>query len=490
VKEARVLAATGALVATSYGAAFSGLRLDDAFITLRYGENITRGRGFVFNEGERLLGTTSPGHALLAAALHALVGHERLPAAMSGLGAAAWVAQACLVFALLRPALGGLIASVVALGIAAGAARSYLFVPLETNLLAALVLGALVLAVRERWIPAGLLLGMAVVVRADAVLAGLPFVALAVSRLRRRAAWPLAVFATLPAGWGSFALVYFGTVFPHTLRAKANATPALAYAAHLAKLPAAILPLGSGGDSLGAGMALWLLAALGLALAVSRDRRLAALPAWGALHAGAYLVLRPDVAFEWHVYPVALVAAVGALVAVAWAIAKLPRLGAVAASMVLLGPAGWNTITFWRESPSLYWYGARDSMDREVAAFLRARGEPGDFVDAEEVGTLAYYSDLPMIDHAGLVTPFALANLPARAQATGDDVEASHCRALSRLPRLRFVVMNRFELEGHRCLAEGAPLAHFEHPAIHDFERPRLLGRWEIWVADRRAPAP
>ena len=51
-------------------------------------------------------------------------------------------------------------------------------------------------------------------------------------------------------------------------------------------------------------------------------------------------------------------------------------------------------------------------------------------------------------------------------------------------------VMNRFELEGHRCLTEGAPLVHCERPAIHDYERPRLLGRWETWVADRQASPP
>ncbi len=141
---------------------------------------------------------------------------------------------------------------------------------------------------------------------------------------------------------------------------------------------------------------------------------------------------------------------------------------------------------FWRESPTLYWYGARDAMHREVAAYLRSRARPGDVADAEEVGTVAYYSDVAMIDHAGLVTPFALA---APARGRGADGDAEHCRALSSLPRLRFVVMNRFEVDAHRCLLDGAPLAHFERAATHDFERPPLWGKWAIWVADRAGVA-
>jgi arabinofuranosyltransferase len=492
VKETRFFAAASACLAAVYGLAFAHLRLDDAFITLRYSENISRGRGFVFNEGERLLGTTSPGQALVGAALHLVVGHAALPSFMSGIGAVAWLAQAAFVVVLLRPALGAFVALVAGLGVAAGVARSYLFVPLETNLVAALVLGAFVLALRGRWIMAGLVLGFAVVVRADAVLAGAPFALLAWSSFERRplrqSIAALAPFAAIPTAWGAFAYAYFGSLLPHTLQAKAQATPLLLYAAHLAKLPVAVLPLANGGDSLPLGLLFWALGIGGLALAVRRDPRLAVLPAWGALHAAAYLVLRPDVAFAWHVYPVALVAAVGDLAALGAVVARLPRIPAVAAAASFLAPLAWGTATFWRESPLLYWYGARDAMHREVAAFLREHGTPGDVVDAEEVGTLAYYADLPMIDHAGLVTPFALA-ARAPAESEGADRRAFHCEALGSLPRLRFVVMNRFELEAHRCLLAGASIAHFQRAAIHDYERPPLLGQWEFWVADRRALA-
>ena len=42
---------------------------DDAFITFRYAENIANGVGFVYNQGERLLGTTTPLFTLILAFL-------------------------------------------------------------------------------------------------------------------------------------------------------------------------------------------------------------------------------------------------------------------------------------------------------------------------------------------------------------------------------------------------------------------------------------
>ncbi len=43
----------------------TGFTADDAFITFRYAENIAYGKGFVYNTGERVLGTTTPLFTLL-----------------------------------------------------------------------------------------------------------------------------------------------------------------------------------------------------------------------------------------------------------------------------------------------------------------------------------------------------------------------------------------------------------------------------------------
>jgi hypothetical protein len=46
--------------------------VDDAYITFRYARNIASGVGFVYNAGERVLGTTTPAYTLLLAALSRL----------------------------------------------------------------------------------------------------------------------------------------------------------------------------------------------------------------------------------------------------------------------------------------------------------------------------------------------------------------------------------------------------------------------------------
>ena len=42
--------------------------IDDAYITFRYARNLLAGNGFVFNPGERVLGTTTPLFTLILAA--------------------------------------------------------------------------------------------------------------------------------------------------------------------------------------------------------------------------------------------------------------------------------------------------------------------------------------------------------------------------------------------------------------------------------------
>src|SRR6266852_1211090 len=50
-----------------------GLKFDDAYIHFRYAENIARGEGFVYNPGERVLGSGAVPWNLMLAAIAALV---------------------------------------------------------------------------------------------------------------------------------------------------------------------------------------------------------------------------------------------------------------------------------------------------------------------------------------------------------------------------------------------------------------------------------
>lgn len=58
---------------------YGNLAQDDAFITFRYAKNIAAGKGFVYNEGEWVLGTTTPLYTLVLAAAAYLTKADIVP---------------------------------------------------------------------------------------------------------------------------------------------------------------------------------------------------------------------------------------------------------------------------------------------------------------------------------------------------------------------------------------------------------------------------
>jgi len=59
------------------------LKFDDAWIHLRYSRNLAEGKGFVFNEGERVLGSAGMLWNLLIAAIALVIPVKWLPGAVS-----------------------------------------------------------------------------------------------------------------------------------------------------------------------------------------------------------------------------------------------------------------------------------------------------------------------------------------------------------------------------------------------------------------------
>lgn len=398
-------------------AGFHSLRHDDAFISFRYAQNLATGQGLVFNPGERLMGSTSPGHVLLAALGYSLVGREWLPSLMSALGCLGWIAQAVAVFAILQTALGRGGAWFVALCIAAGVAWSHRFVALETNLAAAFVTGAIAFALRSRWMAAACLSALAGLMRPDAYLVALPLGLLCLIEMKR-ASWKAALAGAMgSAPWFIFAASYFGTVIPQSAVSKAYTAPLPWYAIRLFNYPAMNLLAwrlsfrGMHDVPNFAAWAVWLAALAGAYLLIRRDPRLWVLPSILALYVAAYLALRATVGMEWHLYPIMLFLAVLSLAALVIGadtlLALAPQTSAhvwVALSLGLVLVVGYRTSDYVRIHEKGFWYGARDRVYRCVADYISAHSSPRDVVVADEVGTISYYSQLPMIDLEGLMT--------------------------------------------------------------------------------------
>ncbi len=386
---------------------FHGHRQDDAYITYRYGQNLATGHGLVFNPGERIMGSTSPGHALLSAGVYLLVGPERLPDVLASFGCLGWTAQALALFFLFRNLLGIWGALAVAAGVALGGPYSSNWVSLETNLAVGLTLWAVTLALRGRWSMAAILGALAGLFRPDAylicVLLGLQ------GLFERRSAIlkPALVFLVLSLPWMIFATAYFGSPVPQSAITKFHAARFGEYLEHLLRYPAwAFLP-GLSPTWIGIVFS-WILAAGGAVILIRSDRRLWILPAYGALHFLAYLYLRPMIPHLWHLYPGVVMFVVLALVSFVAAIRAITQPLPRAVIGVLLGTLlfgyGYRTVASSLLHDSVYWTGERDKTYQAVSSYLREHAAAGDVVASMEVGTIGYYSGLRMFDLGGLIT--------------------------------------------------------------------------------------
>jgi len=411
----RWLLAGGVLLLLLQIVLFHRLRHDDAFITYRYGQNLASGKGLVFNPGERIMASTSPGHALLSAAVYALVGKEHLPSVMSGLGCLGWTLQAVGVFFLLRKALGAKGALYISLCVALGAAWSHRFVALETNLVAALVVWCIVAALGNRWLLTAGLCALAGLMRPDAYLLVGPLGWLCWKRNRKIIPQTMLVGALISLPWYAFAWQSFGALWPQSAPAKMGHLSffeSLGLVSHCVALnpvsPCFVLWTGSRWNAaivfLVLGLVGW-----GTSLLLHRDSRLWVLPVSGGLYFLAYVLFRARDGTEWHVYPLLLLVSILLL---GWFFLLTKRLlcdtkwhllwGTVLVCIPLLITT--RTLRHARTYSSSFFYGARHAVYKDIAKYLAAAAQPDDVVVLKEIGTIAYWSELPIIDLCGLAT--------------------------------------------------------------------------------------
>ncbi|HEY2735032.1 MAG TPA: hypothetical protein VGI70_13645 [Polyangiales bacterium] len=383
--------------------AFHRVRSDDAYITYRYGQNIANGLGPVFNPGEHVQGSTSPGHTLLAALVYAFAGMAHTPGIMAAIGCGAWTLESVAVYLLLRDALGALAAGLIALAIGLGASGGAAWVPLDTHFAVALTALGFAAAQRRLWSLAAISCGLAIWARPDAAIAALCVLAACLWDLRWRALRPIGLCAVIALPWPIFAGVYYGSPIPQTAISKFHRVAFSDYLAHELSYPSARLFWSAPA---------WLVTSVGLIMFVigagrliHRDARLAPFIAYGVLHAIAYSWLRPFIQHGWHLYPWTFVFCVGVLASVA----PIRRAGPVPiaqaiALTALLVTAAVRGATDCRTLDRGYWTGQRDAVYRRIADYLRANAEPGVWFASVEVGTIAYFSGLPAYDLGGLVT--------------------------------------------------------------------------------------
>ncbi len=191
---------------------------DDSFITFRYAENIASGKGFVYNPGERVLGTSTPLYTLLLALLVKL-GMPILPyARVINIGADC--ITGALIFLLLRR---------FKLGVATLAALFYVLFPrvivwsisgMETGLYVLFIAASLYSYHKENFGWTSLFLGLTFLTRVDGIILGLAVLIHYIWRYKR---FPIgmvlgSLVVVLP--WVIFSLLYFGSPIPNSVPGK------------------------------------------------------------------------------------------------------------------------------------------------------------------------------------------------------------------------------------------------------------------------------
>ncbi len=378
--------------------------VDDDYIVQRYARNLLAGHGFVFNPGgEAAEGFTSPLWLAVAVALHALgLAGDGAVRALGGLALAAAAATGAQLGVLSASRAPRWLAAWPGFAIAASPALAYHAVAgLGTVPLAAALLAfgmAWVRAERDGRAPwaAGLWLAVAALLRQEAALLWLPFLAVG---LKRRQLGPLVPGFLALAGWSAARFALFGRFDPVTHAVKRlPLTAELEYGAHYL---------------LDAARDAGLVVVLAGALAVLVRRRAPA--AWRGLAAGVLLhtLYVAAVGGDWMPlarFVVPILPLGFALAGEAAGALRVPLLGFCA----VIGVA----------APQLgQWQRAQVHFDREffearwlvLGAHFKAAA-PGARVALSPIGAFGYRSDLELVDLLGLTHTGLLAAEPDLAR--------------------------------------------------------------------------
>lgn len=404
--------------------------IDDAFITFRYVRNILAGVGFVYNAGERVMGTTTPLYTLVLAGLSALTGFRDFPwlalvvnALCDGLSAVVlyrlgqalsdspWVGRGvALVFAL----------SPMSVTFAVGG--------METSVYILLLSLAFHWYVRNRPGASVVCCALATLTRPDALLAVLPLFGYLTLRRGGRVPWREGgVYLLIMAPWLLFATGYFGSPLTNSIVAKAGAYRLGRYDGLVRLLQhfsvpffehRVFEPLGWGPQWRVVGLVLYptlyLIGAWGL---VSREGRAWPLVLYVPCYFAAFSYANPLI-FRWYLAPplpfyfLCILHGVWSVVRDVGQAVGRPRASRVVFALSLLVPLVLELNAYQlrpstgpqRPAPRMAFVGLEEHY-HQVALALRDQVTSDTLIAAGDIGVLGYYTGARILDTVGLISP-------------------------------------------------------------------------------------
>ena len=414
---------------------------DDAYITLRYAENLANGQGFTFNPGEQVLGTTTPLMTLIVAGLIKLGLPSQLGAVW--LGIASDLATIAMLY-LLGRSIGASKAGVVAgyLYSVFTPVVSHAVSGMETPLYLLLITTTFTMAFRGQLRLAAASAGLAVLLRPDAlILVGALTGAIALQTWRHRQGrslrdsiremlglyWkPVAVFVVVVAPWVGAAWLYFGSPIPQSLIAKWD-------------LPLPDDPLISlkllanyfSDTNERLFLAFTILAAIGLWFDIRKKWQTWLVVAWALAYAVLFTVTKkfvwPVWPFEWYYLPLLIpytfTAAQGLVAIARWLGSTIPNKRHVAsfslAALVALVLLAHIPATVGMKEGLARVLGGREELYFKMSAHILERAGDGEVIAAREIGALGASYPGPILDMHGLVTPWTVGSTQVEIITTG-----------------------------------------------------------------------
>ena len=197
--------------------AFSIVACDDAFITFRYSENIASSKGFVYNDGERILGTSTPLFTLILA-LFRTVGFDIVIS--SHILSLFFHFAVSLFLLLILKDMGHYLAGIVA-AFAFGLDRLVMTAyGMETTLFIFLYLSSFYFLMKRRILLSAFLGALMTFCRADGAIWLLIYFIIILLKHRSDLIKSIIVVFIVLVPWFSFSQFYFGSLLPHTVSVK------------------------------------------------------------------------------------------------------------------------------------------------------------------------------------------------------------------------------------------------------------------------------
>ncbi|OGL38960.1 MAG: hypothetical protein A2043_09000 [Candidatus Schekmanbacteria bacterium GWA2_38_9] len=394
---------------------FKDIRFDDPYITFRYAKNLSEGHGFVFNEGERILGTTTPLYTLILACCGLFF--KNLPLVSIILSSISLIFLSYFLYLILNivnKKIWGVFCAILIIF----NSQTYSCFGLETIFYTMLIYGAILFYLKDYFYLSTILLVIAILTRSDAIiLIGLILLAYILKNKKFPYKY-VSLFLVIVIPWYLFSFFYFGTFFPSSMSVKTGMSKSIMYVFLMLFEDKVVRFLNPIFGVIKPYYFMFLPLGL-LQILNSRKKELIIIPIWTFLHILGYSILRVSPAgCDWHFYPIFPGLIITSFLGVVFCIERVIVIfssykvakGILFSFLIFICCFSiFNSMRYLYEFHNFFPkdenFGTRYNVYRMFGIWASKNTEENSTIACADIGIIGYYSKRKIVDLAGLVTP-------------------------------------------------------------------------------------